>query len=225
MKRELVKTSDGSHTLFLPEANEHYHSHHGAITESQHVFIKNGLLHYVELHAENPIRILEVGMGTGLNVFLSFLFSLEKQRPINFIALEPFPLEQELVQELNYTILLNATPYADCFNFIHTCACNSSVNLSENFILTKKKETLQETNLKEEINIVFFDAFAPRVQPELWTKEVFDQIYAILKPNGILVTYCAKGEVKRNLKAAGFKVESLQGPPGKREMVRAQKLV
>jgi tRNA U34 5-methylaminomethyl-2-thiouridine-forming methyltransferase MnmC len=226
LKRELVITSDGSHTLFLPEVNEHYHSYHGAINESKHVFIKNGLDYYLSNNMISPINILEIGMGTGLNVFLTFLYTVERLGVIiDYVALEPFPISVEFVPELNYIEKLNAKHHIDTFNLIHSSEFNKKIKLYNQFTLTKKSDTLQDSPNDQAIDIIFFDAFAPRVQPELWTKEVFDKLYSFLKPGGILVTYCAKGEVKRTLKASGFKVESLPGPPGKREMVRAVKLI
>lgn len=223
---ELVKTGDGSHTLFLPEINEHYHSYHGAINESKHVFIKNGLEYYLSEKKDDSVNVLEVGMGTGLNIFLTFLHSVnEPKQYVNYFALEPFPLERDIVRQLNYPVLLNAGIYTDQFNLIHSTAFNESTRLSDRFLLTKKNEKLEYFISEESFDIVFFDAFAPRVQPELWTKAVFDRLHTFLKPGGIIVTYCAKGEVKRNLKASGFIVESLPGPPGKREMVRAVRSV
>ncbi|MBI2269009.1 MAG: tRNA (5-methylaminomethyl-2-thiouridine)(34)-methyltransferase MnmD [Bacteroidetes bacterium] len=220
MRRELV----GSHTLFLPEVNENYHSCHGAINESKHVFIKNGLEYYSQQAIQ--VNILEVGMGTGLNVFLTFLHSVnESKQSVNYFAIEPFPLEMDIVQQLNYPVLLNAGVYADQFSLIHSTGFNESTRLSDHFLFTKKNEKLEQFKSDGNFDIVFFDAFAPRVQPELWTKAIFDRLYTFLKPGGIIVTYCAKGEVKRNLRASNFKVESLPGPPGKREMVRAVKLI
>lgn len=225
VNRELIKTADGSHTLFLPDVNEHYHSYHGAINESKHVFIKNGLEYYSEGKTGLPVNILEVGMGTGLNVFLTFLRSLQTGQAVNYTALEPFPVEKDIAEQLNYSALLNMEEHKSSFNLIHTSGFNVNVKLSDQFILAKRREKLEQFNSGEDFDIVFYDAFAPRVQPELWTKEVFERLYTFIKPGGILVTYCAKGEVKRNLRAANFKVESLPGPQGKREMIRVVKLI
>jgi len=226
MKRELVITGDGSHSLFLPDQNEHYHSYHGAINESRHVFINAGLDYYFKQKNVSEINILEVGMGTGLNVFLSFLYAIENPSLIiNYTATEPFPIEPKFVKQLNYTSKLGADKYVSEFNSIHESLFDLIIKFNPGFSLIKRKSRVEEVLVNSQIDIIYFDAFAPRVQPELWSKDVFEKLYACLKPGGILVTYCAKGEVKRTMKSVGFTVESLAGPPGKREMVRAVKSV
>ncbi|MCC6691185.1 MAG: tRNA (5-methylaminomethyl-2-thiouridine)(34)-methyltransferase MnmD [Bacteroidia bacterium] len=226
MITDLIKTEDGSHTLYLPDKNEHYHSYHGAITESKHVFIQNGLEYYLANTSTNSLTVFEIGMGTGLNVFLTYLKLLELTRlQINYFAIEPFPLQEIVWSLLNYPEFLNAENRKNIFHSIHTEKFDTPIYLSDRFTFLKQQKTLQQLESTTTVYIVFFDAFAPRVQPELWTKEIFQKIYNLLKPGGILVTYCAKGEVKRNLKSVGFKVESLAGPPGKREMIRAAKLI
>lgn len=212
----IVVTSDGSHTLYNQELDEHYHSVHGAIRESQHVFIEAGLN---ALPEPGHIHLLEVGLGTGLNAVLTAL----SDKNVTYTALEAYPLEKTLLDELNYPALLGTEQAGDLFNKLHAAPWKERAIITPSFQLQKLKTTVQETNFDKEFNLVYFDAFAPTVQPELWTKEIFDKMFNALKPGGILVTYCAKGEVKRNMKAAGFKVEALQGPPGKREMTRAWK--
>ncbi len=226
MKVELVKTGDGSSTLYLCEQNEHYHSYNGAITESRHIFINAGLDYHVRQVNKKEINLLEVGMGTGLNVFLTFLYS--KQHPgfkINYLTLEPHPVKQSYVDQLNYPDFLNSNCYSDVFTSMHTSRFNDKMKFSQHFLFSKRQEKIQDSVFHESLDIVYFDAFSPRLQPELWTKEIFFKIFGTLQPGGILVTYCAKGEVKRILKNTGFFVESIPGPPGKREMIRASKLV
>jgi len=218
---ELKKTADGSHTLFVPELNETYHSVHGAIQESQHVFIKNGLRYFID---KKSVSILEIGFGTGLNALLTLLATENSSQMVNYVSLEKFPLPNELVQQLNYPTQLktNATQTA-LFNCIHSCKWNTNTPISENFNLLKINKDLTDFHTTTNFDIVYFDAFAPEKQAELWISEIFLKIYNFLKPGGILVTYCAKGVVKRTIKSVGFQLETLPGPPGKREMIRAIK--
>ncbi|MCE3296171.1 MAG: hypothetical protein K0R65_1885 [Crocinitomicaceae bacterium] len=219
--KELFTTADGSKTFFLPELNEYYHSHHGAIQEARHVFLKNGL---AEKSAQKQLSILEVGFGTGLNAFLTAIEAANKQLEINYTGLEAFPLTSQEAQEMAYTSNPDLELFDDLFSEIHATNWGEFSQINSNFKLKKIKETLQQTSFENEsFDLVYFDAFGPRVQPELWTEALFAKIYAALKPGGILVTYCAKGQVKRDLKSAGFNVETLDGPPGKREMIRAGK--
>lgn len=214
-----VTTADGSVTLFLPDRDETYHSVHGAETESMHVFIKNGL--EVAANDKAKLKVLEIGFGTGLNALLALLFAEKNQIAIEFVSTEKYPLQKEMVLQLNYGKRLLAD---ELFLQLHTCSWNEVHPLNAHFSLFKHEGDFREANLEaNSYDVIFFDAFAPRVQPELWTIEVFQQMYRLLHPGGILVTYCAKGEVKRTMKAAGFSVERLPGPPGKREMTRARK--
>lgn len=211
-----VVTADGTVTLFAPELNEHYHSVHGAMQESMHVFIRAGL-HFAE--PKQPLRIFEVGFGTGLNALLSQIL---KPCPVTYHSIEFFPLEKENIAELNY-----AENEADktIFLAIQNAPWNIETTISENFSLKKIKADLHLFKTDEKYDLIYFDAFSPEAQPEMWTAAVFEKMYSLLNPNGILVTYCAKGEVKRTLKASGFEVESIPGPPGKREMTRARRKV
>lgn len=221
----LIFSGDGSHTLFNEKLNEHYHSIHGAIQESKHVFIEAGLKQLMrEFLHENPLKVLEIGLGTGLNAFLTFLEAEEQKIPVKYDAIEAYPLNAEIAGNLNYTELLNATNHKHVFEKIHACEANRVEVLSSFFTFYKIINTLDNCVFdKEAYDLIYFDAFGPSVQPEMWTEQVFLRLYDSLQANGYLVTYCAKGEVKRTLKKVGFTVESLQGPPGKREMVRAQK--
>ncbi len=224
MQRIIVKTSDGSHSLFIKELNEHYHSIHGAIQESEHVYINAGLRQFISTKETSvSLNILEIGLGTGLNALLTLIQSERFDTNIYYTAIEAYPLELVLIEQLNYLTLLNAQHYANIFNEIHICEWNKSVKLTDRFTINKKHTTLQKASIEGEYDIVYFDAFGPRVQPEMWTEDVFKKLYTVIKFNGCLVTYCAKGEVKRILKKVGFIVEPLPGPPGKREIVRAWK--
>lgn len=228
MKTELITTADGSHSLYVKDMDEHYHSIHGAIQEAQHVFMKMGILHVVSKGLKT-INILEIGFGTGLNTLLSYLESEKLNVKFNYTSLEAFPLSAEIVSQLNYVELISkieSTSESDLkemFQSIHKADWEKEIELSKNFILLKFKATLQEIKFTSTFDLIFFDAFGPRVQPEMWTEELFTKIYATTNPKGCLVTYCAKGEVKRTLKKVGFTVETLPGPPRKREMVRGTK--
>ncbi|MDG1477518.1 MAG: tRNA (5-methylaminomethyl-2-thiouridine)(34)-methyltransferase MnmD [Vicingaceae bacterium] len=220
-KKELKITADGSHTLFIPELDETYHSTHGAIQEAKHVFINAGL----KCCNLETLSVLEIGFGTGLNAFLTFLESQKDRRKLSYTSLEAFPLELDLIKELNYTKQLSLDAQDEqLFNKIHEIEWGNYHEISSRFKLKKLSEKLENFNPIEKYDLIYFDAFGPRVQPEMWTIPIFEKMYNCLNTNGVLVTYCAKGTVKRGLKEVGFNVESLPGPPGKREMTRAQKL-
>jgi len=218
----LKTTADGSYTLYIPGLNEHYHSIHGALQESELVFIQNGLFHIPACMKE--INLLEIGFGTGLNALLTVLEAKKQRRKINYVAIEPEPLDDELIEKLNYAKLIGGTEAAGYFKKLHAAGWTYPVFLSDYFILSKIQAKLEEVTLRDEqFHLVFFDAFGPKVQPGMWTQEIFIQLYKCMKVNGILVTYSCKGTVKRALKAAGFSIEKLPGPAGKREVLRAVK--
>jgi len=221
LKKQIVKTQDGSNTIFIPEFDETYHSTHGAIQESLHVFVSSGLKFKTEL---NDINVLEVGFGTGLNALLTFIHSEETNRNIKYTSLEAFPLKWNFVSKLNYIDMIFNGKYFAKYKKMHTCCWESFYVISPNFMLRKHNMKLQNVLFENEFDVIYFDAFAPRVQPELWTERVFTSMYLALKPGGVLVTYCAKGSVKRTLTRVGFDLQSIPGPPGKREMSRAIKL-
>lgn len=224
MHLEIRQTKDGSNTLYVPELNEHYHSVHGALQESQHVFIKHGLEHALE--QKRDVKILEVGFGTGLNAILTFPYALAQKAFVQYDTLEKYPLAQDVVEQLHYEQFILNPELLDFFKKMHASSWNEPVDLIPYFTLQKIHETLEEFSPPDAYyDVIYFDAFAPEKQPELWTEEVFAKLYKAVRPGGVLVTYCAKGAFKRNLKAAGFVVEALPGPPGKREMTRGTRPV
>ena len=225
-KVDLVLTKDGSKTLFIADKNEHYHSINGAVQESRHVFIHAGLDYFLKKQPkdEGKISILEIGMGTGLNVFLAYLHSLQFPNiRFQYTAIEPFPIDPQLIAKLDYPFFLKAEEYSPVFEAIHSGPFDMCFSASVNLKILKKKEKFEDVHILENADVVFFDAFSPGVQSELWTASVFFKIYELLNPGGLLVTYCAKGEVRRILENLNFLVERLPGPPGKREMLRGQK--
>jgi tRNA U34 5-methylaminomethyl-2-thiouridine-forming methyltransferase MnmC len=203
----------------MPELGVAYHSVHGAIQESMHVFIEAGFKSACT--NQSVCSILEVGFGTGLNALLTAIEAEKTETSIYYVALEPYPLGDEEILSLNYCKQLNRKDLQDDFIRMHQCEWNKSIAVTENLLLHKSKYMLQSFAHITIFDLIYFDVFAPAAQPELWTKEVFDKMFALLAPGGVLVTYCSKGEVRRNMMAAGFKVEKLPGPPQKREMLRA----
>lgn len=221
MKRKFLKTGDGSITIHLPEWNEQYHSKHGAIAEAKHVFITSGLQYFVETTLLNEVFILEIGFGTGLNAYLSYLENKNSNYTINYTGVEAYPVASKEIEALNYPQLL-ATP-EETFKKFHTSKWEEQTLIDSNFTLTKRNQFFSEIKDEHTYHIIYFDAFGARVQPDLWTVEIFQKMYHALKKDGILVTYSAKGSVRRNMQTVGFNVERLPGPPGKREMLRATK--
>ncbi len=216
---KLEQTADGSFTLYVPELDEHYHSVKGALTESQHIFIDMGLKHS---QATNPY-ILEIGLGTGLNCFLTYLTSKETGQAIHYTGIERFPLSEEVIDQLDYATLIGKGE-KEIYQAIHQAAWNKEVLLSPHFSLHKIEGDFTQYSFLGKYDLIYFDAFAPEKQPEMWEQPLFDMLYELLNPGGILTTYCAKGVVRRMLQAAGFTVERLAGPPGgKREILRATK--
>jgi tRNA U34 5-methylaminomethyl-2-thiouridine-forming methyltransferase MnmC len=217
----LLKTQDGSHTVFSGEFNESYHSKYGAVQESRHVFIEAGL--FFKSIQQREIKILEMGFGTGLNALLTFLEAARLGLAIRYEAVEAYPLPVEFHGQLNYPELLGNEQLTEVFQQIHQAEWEKEIPISDPFCLLKHRERFEEFEPSTGFDLVYFDAFAPTVQPELWSLEMMRKMFAALKPGGLMVSYCAKGAFKRALKDAGFKVEALQGPPGKREMTRAIK--
>ncbi|MCG2616098.1 tRNA (5-methylaminomethyl-2-thiouridine)(34)-methyltransferase MnmD [Terrimonas sp. NA20] len=223
MQREIFTTRDGSHSISIPEMNVMYHSIHGALQESIHVFIRAGLHHIQEKFPDQALNILEVGFGTGLNALLTLHECLRSPVAIGYTSLEPYPLEKEKTSLLNYPALLESPELEKYFDQLHNSEWEKEVRLLSNFTLCKKKILLQDFSSSPQFHVVYFDAFAPTAQAELWTTEMFEKLYRAIIPGGILVTYCSKSVVRRAMEAAGFKVTKPQGPWGKREMLRAIK--
>lgn len=216
---KLEQTADGSYTLYVPELDEHYHSVKGALTESQHIFIDMGLKHS---SVPSP-RILEIGLGTGLNCFLTLLNAEEEKRHIHYTSIERFPLSMDVIQKLDYPSIIGRGHNAD-YLAIHQAPWEEDTNLSPWFTLHKIEGDFTNHTFEKGYDIIYFDAFAPEKQPEMWEQSLFNSLYQILNEGGILTTYCAKGIVRRMLQSAGFIVERLAGPPGgKREILRATK--
>ncbi|MSP84989.1 MAG: SAM-dependent methyltransferase [Flavobacteriaceae bacterium] len=220
MKREILQTLDGSTTIHLTDWNESYHSKHGAIQEAYHVFIKNGL----SLFQKKSISILEIGLGTALNTFITFLESKKALKTIDYVGVEAFPISAQEVLQMNYISELNAEKERTIFELMHQSNWDEKISIAPNFTLTKRKQFFNEISDENQYDLIYFDAFGFRVQPELWSTEIFEKMYKALKVNGVLVTYAARGVVKRSMIEVGFTVEKLAGPPGKREMFRATKL-
>jgi len=216
---QIITTEDGSHSLFLPHLDETYHSRHGAVQESNHVFITNGL-HYTAAQKKS-LRLLEVGFGTGLNAFLTMQYAGTNNVHVHYTTLETAPLQKEVYQALNYAS--QDLPAEQSFLALHNAAWSHSSSINKNFTLEKKQISIQEFSSNADFDLVYYDAFGPPTQPEMWIADIFSKLYSLMSSGGVLVTYCAKGEVRRNMQAAGFAVERLPGPPGKREMLRATK--
>ena len=223
MKRKIIITSDGSSTIHLPEWNESYHSKHGAIQEAYHVFIKNGLDYFIDF---DKLSILEMGFGTGLNTFITLLEAQKRKIKVNYTGIEKFPLDKEEWVQLNYFSELETSDIdKEYYEKLFSSDWEKKITLHDYFTLYKVQSDFNELKLDtaKKFNLIYFDAFGPRIQPELWTINIFEYLYYVLEENGVLVTYCCKGEVKRTMQAAGFITEKLPGPPGKREMLRAFK--
>lgn len=220
LKREIIQTNDGSTTIHLPEWDESYHSKHGAIQEAYHVFIKNGL----DFFGDKPISILEIGFGTGLNTFITYLEAKKKNQFIDYVGIEAYPVAIEEALQMNYPdeIDLNEKIF---FNQMHECHWEQKNAISATFTLTKRKQFFQDIQDENGFDLIYFDAFGFRVQPELWSEEVFASMFKAMKVNGVLVTYACRSSIKKAMLLAGFSVEKLPGAPGKREMLRAIKSI
>ncbi len=219
MEREIITTGDGSKTIQIKDWEEQYHSKHGAVQEAYHVFIKHGL----ELFKDEEVGILEIGFGTGLNAFITLLESEKLKLNVSYTGVEAFPVALNEIEELNYVSALQANEKQSFYNKMHNCGWEVRQDITSNFTLLKLKKYFIEINDVSCFNLIYFDAFGARVQPELWTVEIFKKMFTALKPGGYLVTYSAKGSVRRAMQEVGFVVERLPGPPGKREMLRAKK--
>lgn len=223
MKRSIITTSDGSKTIQIEGWNEQYHSIHGALQEAKHVYINAGLKTFLERQSkQNALTILEIGFGTGLNALLTALESLNISQEICYHGIEAYPVEAEELQALGYHTLIGSDP--SIFQNIHNCSWHETHKILPHFSIVKRQAFFSDIAEVNAFDVIYFDAFGPRVQPNLWIESIFKKMYEALRPNGLLVTYCAKGSVRRCMQAVGFEVERLPGPPGKREMLRAIKL-
>lgn len=221
MIRKVFLSADGSHTIAVPEMNVTYHSIHGAIQESLHVFIEAGLNYFLNRSTAQAINIFEMGFGTGLNAFLTAIKAEETKTNIHYTSVETSPLSFEEASGLNYAEILGR---AELFQQLHDCEWNELVFVNEFFTVEKLQTNLLAFSSSRQYNVIYYDAFAPAAQPELWTKEVFEKMFSMLAGGGVLVTYCSKCDVRRAMIAAGFTVKKLPGPPGKREMLWAKKI-
>ncbi|WP_298903717.1 tRNA (5-methylaminomethyl-2-thiouridine)(34)-methyltransferase MnmD [uncultured Psychroserpens sp.] len=224
MQRKIITTADGSKTIQIEDWNEQYHSVHGAIQEANHVYIKHGLLFLYSKNKSFPktnISVLEIGFGTGLNALLTLLKANELKQSINYVGIEAYPVTLDELKQLNYASELQTDKHN--FEILHNCSWESPHRISEVFTLTKQQMFFKDISEENAFDVIYFDAFGARVQPELWTESIFKLMYRALKPNGVLTTYAAIGHVRRTMESLGFEVEKLQGPPGKRHMLRAVK--
>lgn len=219
MKRNITTTSDGSNTIHLVEWDEHYHSRHGAIREAYHVFIDQGLA----ACSHKSLHILEMGFGTGLNALITLIEASARSIRVTYTGVDAFPVAEEEVLLLNYIEVLEALPHKEDFKHMHTCPWETPQKITDYFTLIKRRLDFREVCDNDSYDLIYYDAFGARVQPELWTEPLFERMFQALKTPGILVTYAAKGSVRRSMQAVGFTVERLPGPPGKREMLRAVK--
>jgi len=220
LKRRIITTGDGSKTIQIEDWNEQYHSKHGAVQEAYHVFIEHGL----RLFNNRSITILEVGFGTGLNALITLLEAAKQQLTVDYIGVEAFPVSVDEISALDYCRQLGADNVEASFNKMHSSNWEEEVAITPDFSLLKQKKDFRQIDEENLVDLVYFDAFGARVQPDLWTEEIFSIMHNALKQEGVLVTYAAKGSVRRAMQAVGFTVERLPGPPGKREMLRAIKM-
>ena len=223
-KITLAPTEDGSPTLYNPLFGEHYHSIHGAVQESMHIFIEAGLHSWLKNSTKQSLHILEVGFGTGLNALLTALDEQSKELSLHYTSLELYPIQEEIYSQLHFDIKHRDSD--KCLQELHSTAWNTAISLQCNpyFTLEKRHCALQNFSATHPIDLIYFDAFSPEVQEELWDEAIFKVLYDKSHSGAIIVTYCAKGEVRRRLQRAGWQVERLAGPPGKREMLRGTKL-
>jgi tRNA U34 5-methylaminomethyl-2-thiouridine-forming methyltransferase MnmC len=219
---EIILTGDGSHSLLNTALNETYHSRHGARQESLHVFIRNGLDYFVEKYKPGHVFILEVGFGTGLNALLSLERSDAMNATVSYTTVEPYPVNEQIWSRLNYAERDRQRSY---FEQLHESSWGVDHALNSKFVFRKERSKIQDLELSlRQFDLVFFDAFAPGKQPEMWSLDIMTKIESAMRPNGALVTYSATGELKRNLRSLGMQVESIPGAPGKKEMTRASKV-
>jgi len=222
LETRFIITKDGSHTLYSEQFKATYHSVNGAIDECKHVFIKNGLNNQINRLGVNTLSILEIGFGSGLNAFLTCIETKQQAISINYHTVEAFPISANEVEKLNFIDFYSEEDKTS-FKELHQCQWGKTNTISNSFKFSKHLCLINEFKSNQTFDIIYFDAFSPKEQPELWTEDIFKQMFELLNNHGILVTYCAQGQMKRNLKSVGFKVKALPGSPGKREMTLAIK--
>jgi tRNA U34 5-methylaminomethyl-2-thiouridine-forming methyltransferase MnmC len=224
VKPTIVVTDDGSNTLVHPTIGAHYHSTFGAKQESDFIFIQEGIDFYVNKLDVKSVSILEMGFGSGFNAYNTLLYGLDHKISINYCGIEKYPIEQQMIPDLDYPKVLNSEETSNLFQNMHSSKWETYQEITKDFQLKKVNTSLEDLALEEKFDIIYFDAFSPKDQPELWTEAVFEKMLSLLNPNGILVTYCSKGIVKNALRAVGFDLQRLAGPPSKRHILRATKL-
>ncbi|MEC8397460.1 MAG: tRNA (5-methylaminomethyl-2-thiouridine)(34)-methyltransferase MnmD [Bacteroidota bacterium] len=224
MQKKIIITGDGSPSFYISELNETYHSKHGAVTESDYVYIKRGLVHWLDQNNQKKLKVFEMGMGTGLNVYLSYVFSINHKISCEYFSIEKYPLQLKEIQSLNMKVSLPAGEHHHFFDQLHQLEWNQMLSQSD-FSFTKIKEDFLNMALVQSFDVLFYDAFGYNAQSEMWQEKALQKCYDLLNPGGIWVSYCAKGAVRRSLEKIGFVLERLEGPPGKREMLRAVKEV
>ena len=224
MKKEVFLTSDGSPSLRVEEIKETYHSRHGALTESTHVYIDMGLDYWINNNYKNELSIFEMGLGTGLNAYLAYVFSKVKKVNINYHSIDKFPLLEEELHSLKMKSVLPNPEHTDFYHALHSCSWEKELP-QDGFLFSKSKIDFLDLDVSQKFDIIFYDAFGYHAQPELWQKKPIELCFQLLNPGGVWVSYCAKGVVRRTLQEVGFQVSRLKGPPGKREMLRAIKLI
>ncbi|WP_461451804.1 tRNA (5-methylaminomethyl-2-thiouridine)(34)-methyltransferase MnmC2 [Mucilaginibacter sp.] len=217
---EIVKTADGSNTIFNSDVGENYHSHHGALQESRHVFLKSGLQYFLEQHSSNEVSILEVGFGTGLNFLLTADYCTVENIQLEYTGIEAYPLTEEMISKTGYDEYISPKLWKQFVN-TYSEALSSTIKVDKNIDLSIAKTKLVDFNSDKLFNIIYFDAFAAAYQPEMWNEAAITHTLRLLKPGGVFVTYAITGNLKRIVKSLGLKVEKAPGAPGKREMLRA----
>lgn len=215
----IILTQDGSNTLLNKTSGEHYHSIFGAVQESKHIFIDSGL--NFKSQSIKSINVLEIGMGSGLNALLTLLEASTGDHLVNYIGIEPFPIETNIAERLNYCEYLEVPDYKEAFNWMHNCPVEIPIELSSNFNFRKFKIKFENFETETKFDLVYFDAFSPDNEPQLWTDIIFTKVHSMMNKGGILVTYCSKGIVRRTMQSCNFITERLKGPPGKHEILRA----
>ena len=224
MQKKIITTGDGSPSLYISELNETYHSKHGAVTESNYVYIERGLGHWLDQNKQKKLKVFEMGMGTGLNVYLSYVFSINHKISCEYFSIEKYPLSLKEIRSLNMKVSLPAREHHHFFDQLHQLEWNQMLSQSD-FSFTKIEEDFLSMASVQSFDVLFYDAFGYHAQSEMWQEKALQKCYDLLNPGGVWVSYCAKGAVRRSLEKIGFVIERLEGPPGKREMLRVVKEV